>query len=140
MDANAPVGCLASLSRGWRVKRLHETPGVLAQTYAEAMRLWTAQKAEGLSVADRVSNLSLTLQAAWPRGRENAWQYLCKHCNDYGLSMAACPGDATCGKPKPHLAHEYGTPCWCPAGKRYRAKPAGDSQQRLEAGRRARTG
>lgn len=94
---------------------------LLVQTFREAMRIWDAQKAEGISRADRVLGLAQSLKAAWPKGREEGWKYLCTGCSDYGLEMHECPGDATCGRDKPHLPHEFGTPCWCSAGKRFKA-------------------
>lgn len=104
-------------------KKAHQDEGALAATYREAMRLWDEQTAQGVSRADRLRGLTASLKAAWPKGRTEEWKYLCTNCLDYGLSMSTCPGDATCGRPKPHLAHEFGTPCWCQLGKRFRTTP-----------------
>lgn len=93
--------------------------GTLAKTFMAAMQIWDAQKAEGVSQEDRIDGLEKTLRAAWPKGRDVAWKFLCESCADYGLQIGTCPGDATCGRPKRHLAHEYGVPCWCPAGKKF---------------------
>lgn len=95
--------------------------GTLAATYVEAMRLWDAQRADGVSLELRLVGLEKTLRAAWPQTR--AWKYLCDRCQDVGLSIETCPGDATCGRVKPHLAHSVGTPCWCKAGVRFRERP-----------------
>lgn len=98
--------------------------GPLASTFIEAMRIWDVQKKDGVSEADRVDGLSKSLRAAWPQAPpQEAWtyQYACERCSGYGLETLTCPGDATCGRRKPHLAHDYGTPCWCDAGKRFRA-------------------
>ena len=92
--------------------------GTLAQTFIEAMRIWDIQKADGVSEAERQAGLEKTLRAAWPQTRE--WQYFCS-CHDYGLEILTCPGNATCGRVKRHLPHEWGNPCWCQAGKRFRA-------------------
>jgi hypothetical protein len=98
--------------------------GVLARTYQLAMRLWDAQAADGLSRAHRLVGLEKTLRAAWPQTRE--WKYLCASCHDYGLVMSVCAGDATCGRLKEHAPHEFGRPCWCQAGAKFREKPPAD--------------
>lgn len=92
--------------------------GALTQTFVAAMAIWDAQKAEGVSRAERLAGLEKTLRAAWPQTR--AWKYVCDTCDDYGLEMAQCPGDRTCGREKEHLPHEFGRPCWCGAGNRFR--------------------
>ena len=101
----------------------HAKFGTLAQAYAAAMENWAAQKAEGVPFAERVAGLEKTLRAAWPKGRLEAWHVLCGSCDDYGLVISACPGDATCGRVKPHLPHDFGKPCWCKAGARFKEKP-----------------
>lgn len=93
---------------------------VLGQTIKAAFQEWDAQKALGAGVLERVANLEKTLRAAWPQTRE--WHYLCPQCHDYGLRMADCAGDAGCGRSKAHLPHEFGTPCWCSVGARFKAK------------------
>lgn len=98
-----------------------KTWGLLASTFAEAMRIWDGQKADGVSKAQREADLEKTLRAAWPQVRE--WYYLCSSCRDMGLAMSACPGDATCGRGKPHLPHDFGRPCSCQAGERFRERP-----------------
>lgn len=95
--------------------------GVLAQVFQLAMEQWDREKAAGVSKADRVAHLTMTLRASWPFTRE--WKFVCTACEDRGLVMADCVGDATCGRTKPHLPHDYGTPCWCPTGARFRDKP-----------------
>lgn len=97
--------------------------GTLATTYIAAMAIWDAQKADGIPRAERLSGLEKSLRAAWPQTRE--WKYLCERCSDYGLEILSCQGvtDAICGEVKPHYAHEFGQPCWCAAGARFREKP-----------------
>jgi len=114
-----------SASRRQASRRL----GALAETFIEAMRIWDAQKADGVSKADRVTGLAKSLEAAWPKGRDTTWKYLCDHCHDYGLEILTCPGDATCGRSKPHQAHEWGNPCWCSKGQRFKvpAKPSAEN-------------
>lgn len=60
------------------------------------------------------------VKANWPTERE--WKYLCQTCRDYGLEMFECPGDSTCGRDQPHGPHDFGRPCWCSAGQKFRAK------------------
>ena len=93
---------------------------VLGQTIRAAFTEWDAQKAAGASIAERVANLTKTLKAAWPFTRE--WHYLCPQCGDDGLQIHDCPGDATCGRSKAHLPHDFGAACWCSAGSRFKAK------------------
>lgn len=97
------------------------TESALAATYVEALRIWDAQKEQGVSREERLSGLEQTLKSAWPQTRE--WKYLCRECSDYGLVMSTCPGDATCGRNHTHQPHEFGRPCWCSNGAKFRATP-----------------
>lgn len=110
-----------------------KTLGQLAETFKEAMRIWDAQKAEGLSRLERLVVLEKTLRAAWPFTRE--WKFLCPRCDDTGLVMAGCPGDAACGRVKPHLPHDYGTPCWCQKGARFKPKQATETDHLAAIGK-----
>lgn len=112
--------------------------GQLGAVFTEAMRIWDAQKAEGVPQAERIAGLRETLKAAWPQTRE--WKYLCQSCSDYGLVMNTCPGvkDAICGRSNPHQAHEFGTPCWCDAGRRFRPKKA-SAEDAVDDAARVRT-
>ncbi len=94
----------------------------LVETFKGAMLVWDGQKADGVPVVSRIEALSISLRLSWP-GQTREWKYLCQHCSDYGLVMAECDGDATCGRDKRHLPHEFGTPCWCSNGNRFRGKP-----------------
>ncbi len=109
--------------------------GQLAQVFQTAMRLWDADKAAGMPLGERLRNLEQTLRAAWPQTRE--WKYLCQQCHDYGLVMNVCPGlrEAICGRTKPHYAHEFGTPCWCSAGQRFKDKPKPTAEDFTMAGK-----
>lgn len=104
-------------------RRVLSSLGDLAKTFVAAMEIWDRQKDDGVSREDRIAGLSKTLRAAWPKGRDLEWRYLCAHCSDHGLVMETCPGDATCGRVKTHLPHEFGKPCWCPKGARFRNLP-----------------
>lgn len=95
--------------------------GPLARTYKAAMEIWDAQKADGVSLLERIAGLTKTLRAAWPQTRE--WKYLCNLCEDRGLEMLMCPGDRSCGRDREHLPHDYGRACLCSAGNRFK-RPA----------------
>lgn len=98
--------------------------GELRAAYNEAMKFWDEQQAAGTPFTDRVHALEGLLREVWPFTRE--WKYLCKPCFDTGLVIASCPGDATCGRPRQHGPHDFGTPCWCSLGARFKSPaPAG---------------
>lgn len=93
----------------------------LAQAYRECLPILDQMKAGGVPFLERIKGLEAVLRQFWPFTRE--WHFLCARCLDYGLEISECPGDATCGRAgKPHLAHEFGTPCWCDAGRKFKAK------------------
>lgn len=105
---------------GTRTRERVTKHGTLAATVWEAARIWSVLKAEGASLAERVRTMTVTIRAVWPFTRE--WHYLCAACEDHGLSIASCPGDTSCGRAFRHGPHEYGTPCFCPKGDRFRVK------------------
>src|SRR4051794_2500610 len=97
-----------------------------------ALKMRDELKAGGLAGPQLDGALEHVLRDTWPKpnDRSEPWHDQCASCRDYGLEMHQCPGDATCGphpvtgRPrKPHAPHEYGRPCWCPAGKRHQDKP-----------------
>lgn len=95
--------------------------GALAETYRVAVHLWDSEKADGVPLKERVAHLEKTLRAAWPQTREK--HFLCVNCSDYGLEIHTCDGErATCRRKDGHLAHEYGKPCWCSVGARFKPK------------------
>jgi hypothetical protein len=107
--------------------------GNLAQTFVAAMRIWDAQKADGVPKAERLAGLEKSLRAAWPQTRE--WKYVCHSCEDTGGIFAECPGNDHCGRKNPHLAHSYIAPCFCPKGVRFREKPQAAPEDFKAAGR-----
>lgn len=107
----------------------------LAATVTEAMLQWDRQKADGVSLSERVGFLEKILRLSWPFTRE--WKYLCARCDDTGLVINQCPGDARCGSrwgERAHPAHDYGTPCWCSAGAKFSPKTKTEDDY-AEAGR-----
>ena len=121
-------------------KRARIAIGSLAQCFAAAMQIWDEQKASGVPILERIGGLRKTLEAAWPSTRE--WKYVCTQCDDYGLVIASCPGvaNATCGRVKPHMPHDYGTPCWCQRGRAFKEKPKADPEDFTAAGRMTKVG
>lgn len=105
----------------------------LADAVTECFRLMNQQKAAGVPKAEREQGLEALIRQVWPFTRE--WKYLCQACRDYGLQLAECPGDATCGRTKPHLPHEFGTPCWCSVGAKFKPKPKPSAEDFTAAGK-----
>lgn len=103
----------------------------------EALRMRDRMKADGVTGPALDRGLEGVLRDTWPKpdGRTEPWHDQCGNCRDYGLAMGTCPGDATCGFHKPHLAHEYGVACWCQKGQRFRdkQKPTEDDAMALAA-------
>lgn len=92
----------------------------LAATVTECFKIWDQMKAAGATLQERELMVENSLRASWPFTRE--WKFVCQTCRDYGLEMSTCPGDATCGRSKEHLPHDFGRPCWCSAGLKFRDK------------------
>ena len=116
------------------MKKNPKAESVLAETIRVAIGFWDAMKAEGATLAQRTASLEKTLRLCWPFSRE--WHYTCEKCGDYGLEMSTCDGGerATCGRRKPHLEHEFGRPCWCAAGARFR-QPERRAEDFTQAGK-----
>lgn len=89
----------------------------LADTVEECYRICDRMKADGASLEDRTLVLEKALRLAWPFTRE--WHYLCANCDDLGLEIRSCDGSPLCGRHKLHLAHSYGKPCYCAAGRKF---------------------
>lgn len=134
LAAHRRVRAAVSLGR----KRSGKALGALAQTFVAAMEIWDGMKAAGAPLAERVAALEKTLRVAWPFTRE--WKFLCAQCDDAGLVMGECPGDATCGRHKPHLPHEFGRPCWCSIGARFRDKPKPSPEDFSQSGKMTKAG
>ena len=67
------------------------------------MEQWDRQKAAGVSLPERIGFLTNILKVAWPFSRE--WKFLCSQCDDTGLVIHQCPGDARCGSKWGERAH-----------------------------------
>lgn len=117
---------------GTRARRVTATTDGLAATFREAMRLWDAMKADGVSEPIRFAMLTKTLRAAWPFVR--AWHYRCEACRDTGLVVAVCRRGSRCDgqstrtgarrlcatHPESEYAHDYAIPCVCAPGAKFR--------------------
>lgn len=106
--------------------------GPLAQTYMAAMQLWAAQKADGVSHAERVEGLKRTLIAAWPKSQFAPPANICIECHDVGWLSFACTPERPCGRPfripgsrfddktgsgRCTGNHDYVSPCFCAKGR-----------------------
>lgn len=99
--------------------------GPLATAITEALKMRDRMKADGMSGDALNAGLEGVLRELWPKpaGRSEPWRYNCEACQDYGLEILPCPGNATCGFLKPHGPHEFGRPCFCGKGSRFRDAP-----------------
>lgn len=93
----------------------------LAATVTECLKIRDRMRADGSSQDECDQYLEQVLRRCWPYTRE--WKYLCDACADTGLQISSCSGDATCGRAKPHLPHDFGKPCWCGLGARFKDRP-----------------
>jgi hypothetical protein len=109
------------------------TESKLAAAYKECLPILDAQKAAGVPFLERIKGLEAVLRQFWPFRAVH--HFNCERCADYGLELHQCDGEqhrCGLGKGKPHLPHEYGTPCWCVAGARFKARERTD-QTMVEA-------
>lgn len=129
------IRAMARVRRMAKAARIKGDQGIgrLSAAVMAAIEIRDKLKADGVTGAELDAGLEGVLRDMWPKGRE--WKYLCQQCGDLGLEMHACPGDATCGRPREHLPHDYGTPCWCEKGKRFREKPKPEPSEFTEAGK-----
>lgn len=95
--------------------------GAVGGVYREALTYARRQFEAGVPQPDRVRALETLLRDVWPQVRE--WKYVCATCDDIGRRVVACPGDPTCGRRRPHAAHEFVVPCGCRFGDRFRRDP-----------------
>lgn len=107
-------------------KRDKQQYGALSTAIMQALDMRDELKAQGVTGAELDRGMEGVLRELWPKphGRTEPWHDQCGNCRDYGLEMIDCPGDATCGFRKPHPPHEFGRPCWCPKGNRFRDQPS----------------
>lgn len=148
---------LWALRKSVRRKRkdAHKAEGKLGAAFVEAMKILDAQKAAGVPFLDRIRGLEQVLRHVWPQTRE--WHYLCEQCRDSGLVMHVCRKGARCdgistridspgarpGKyrrlcaqdPQSDYEHDYGTPCACDRGRRFREGPKPGPEDFTAAGK-----
>lgn len=139
-EAHGPAALASAFqSLQGRVKRLRRDSGhalgPLATAVREAIQIRDQMKAEGVTGEALNEGLEGVLRDLWPKGRAEAWRDLCPECRDYGLIMQTCPGDATCGRPKPHASHGYGRPCFCEHGRQFRDAPKPSPDDFTKAGK-----
>lgn len=109
------------------------TDATLGRIFFESMRIWDQLKTSGATFEDRRKSLETVFRAHWPFTRE--WKFLCSTCDDVGLVIDTCDGDATCGRERRHGPHTFGRPCWCALGAKYREKQKPTAADFADAGR-----
>jgi hypothetical protein len=127
------MGAVRRAARKVRVSEDREI-GKLSAAVMQAIEIRDHLKADGVTGDALNIGLEGVLRDTWPKGRSEPW-HTCKGCSDYGLEMFTCPGDATCGRERPHLAHDFGKPCWCQKGARFREAPKPTSDDFTNAGK-----
>lgn len=157
-DANSPSELIAAhreVRRNIRASRRNQSKrfGPLATAYEEMMELSDKLKAGGASRYERNKGIEAVLRQTWPFTRE--WKYECDRCNDTGLVMHVCRHGERCNgvstrtdtsfqQPGKHrrlctlnetYEHDYGVPCFCPRGARFREQPKHDPATFADAGR-----
>jgi len=98
---------------------------LVMQAVSEAETL----KANGGDPETVAKGLEAVVRELWPKGRESDWRELCAECHDYGWQTFQCSGDATCGRPKRHLPHDWVKPCWCEKGRALTPKPQQETDE-----------
>lgn len=89
-----------------------EAVAASAQAFAkEPDRRFFPTTAEWYQAAQNVT--VETLRKSLPPARHEPWHHTCDLCEDTGWEPFECPGDATCGRQRPHYAHRYVRPCPC---------------------------
>jgi hypothetical protein len=94
----------------------------VADSLMDAVRIRRQLLADGQTVEQADRYLEGVLRSMWPRMKP--WTYGCSVCSDVGLEMRWCEGldRPLCGRTFPHDGHEYGRPCTCARGVRFRPK------------------
>lgn len=103
-----------------RARRKHkEEFGPLATAVMQCIEIRDKMKDDGITGDDLNCGLEGVLRDLWPKphGRTTPWRFNCDTCSDYGYEYFKCAGDETCGRTRPHAAHDYVRPCFCAKGQ-----------------------
>jgi len=135
-------------------RRKAKTFGRLASAYGEALEILDAQRAAGVPFEERIKGLEGLLRGVWPQTRP--WHYACEACADTGLVLSVCRAGARCpgmstrdGKayrrlcasdPESAYTHDFGRPCSCATGARFREKAKPTPEDFTAAGKMTRVG
>lgn len=133
-----------------------KTNRTLPEAIEEALKLRDQMRDDGVSEADLAAGFERVVRDVWPFTRE--WHYLCEQCNDTGLVIYVCRPGARCnglstrvdgpretaGKyrrlcalhPDSDYTHEYGEPCYCPKGDRFKRAPKPEQDDLQDAARK----
>lgn len=108
-----------------RTRRAATDERQMANVIMAAVDLRLRLKADGATGAELEDGLAAVVREAWPKHRPEPWHYLCATCADSGLELRICHDGKGCGlaEGKPHEhPHEYGVPCFCSLGHRFRER------------------
>lgn len=129
-------------------ERTQDRPAhTLGAVVLEAIAYRDELKRQGATPEDLDAGLEAILRDRWPapRDRTTPWRYLCELCQDTGLRIFTCRPSARCngistrtdgpgsraGKERrlcvmaTDETHEYGEPCVCERGARFRPRARG---------------
>lgn len=96
---------------------LHDLPLSALETSANVLMRQQGRKffpttAEWRAEAEKAAYADL--KRAVGGGREHPWHYECRDCEDSGwVRGLTCDGGTTCGRTRPHAAHDYTIACPC---------------------------
>ena len=118
----------------------------LSKAIEDALKIREQMRDDGATPADLAAGFERVVRDVWPTVRE--WHYLCEQCSDTGLVLYVCAPGRRCngistridgpheqpGKyrrlcalhPEADYTHEYGEPCDCKFGSRFRSTPKSD--------------
>lgn len=109
--------------------------GVLSRTIHDALEIREQMKASGTPKDELDAYFEQVVRRSWPFTRE--WKYLCNQCDDTGRVLMVCRKGARCQgvstvpghtricakEPDSDYEHEYGEPCYCSLGQRFKSRP-----------------
>lgn len=135
------ASAMRSVQRSVQLRRadFQKKYGPMTTAIMEAWDLRVKMKAAGTPDAELDAGVEGVLRQAWLRDRQEPWKFLCELCNDTGLQMFVCrtgqrcPGRSSrdggnyrllCAtNPTSEYTHDYGLPCVCERGARFRSTP-----------------
>ena len=118
------------------------TASPLADAVLEGVAMRDKMIAEGTPMADVNAAMEALVRDVWPNTR--VWKYTCNRCGDTGLEILTCRKGERCDgvstrsngpkepsgnyqrlcamDPESDYEHDYGVPCFCSRGDKFRPK------------------